>query len=77
MTAGNEVIDMGDNVAHGDPLYLFACHLEWHRKGNLAAYQELLRALNDTDEEIRIVAESLLERTSPRAPQEDIKAETW
>lgn len=49
-----------------DPLYLFACHLEWHTQGNLRAFQDLLAALDDPSEEVRIVAESLLGRPSPR-----------
>jgi hypothetical protein len=48
-----------------DPLYLFACHLEWEREGNLRAVQQLIAALDDLDEEARLVAESLLHRPSP------------
>jgi len=47
-------------------LYLFVCHLEWHGRRNLAAYEELLAALDDPDDKIRIVAEVLLQRSSPR-----------
>ena len=49
-----------------NPLYLFACHLEWLSKGRLDAYQELVAALDDYDEDIRKVAETLLHRSSPR-----------
>ncbi len=49
-----------------NPLYLFACHMEWCSKGRLDAYQELVAALDDCDEEIRRVAENLLHRVSPR-----------
>ena len=49
-----------------DPLYLFACHLEWHTKANIKAYQEIVAALDDRNPEIRAVAESLLHRLSPR-----------
>jgi hypothetical protein len=49
-----------------DPLYLFACHLEWHTEGSLLAFHELLAALNDPNEDVRLVAESLLGRPSPR-----------
>ncbi len=49
-----------------NPLYLFACHLEWCIKGRLDAYQELVAALDDPDEDIRSVAEHLLHRPSPR-----------
>jgi hypothetical protein len=51
---------MPENIIDRDPLYLFACHLEWRSRGNLAAYQELLAALNDDDCDIRTVAEVLL-----------------
>jgi hypothetical protein len=49
-----------------DPLYLFACHREWHTEGSLLAFQELLAALDNPIEEVRLVAESLLGRASPR-----------
>jgi hypothetical protein len=48
------------------PLHLFACHVEWCSKGKLDAYQELIAALDDPDDEIRSVAENLLHRSSPR-----------
>ena len=68
---------MPDNVGHRDPLYLFACHLEWHNKRNLAAYQELLAALDDSSDEIRTVAEVLLRRSSPR-PEPSVRGiEAW
>jgi hypothetical protein len=54
------VIEMPDTIGRGDPLYLFLCHLDWRRTRNLAAYQELLGALNDSDPEICLVAEALL-----------------
>jgi len=58
--------DMSEKIDHRDALYLFACHLEWRTKRNLAAYQELLAALDDHDRDIRLLAESLLHRSSPR-----------
>ncbi len=57
---------MSEEIGHRDILYLFACHLEWHIRRNLAAYQELLAALDDQDDDIRRLAESLLHRSSPR-----------
>ena len=57
---------MSEKIEHCDALYLFACHLEWNTKRNLAAYQELLAALDDQDGDIRNLAESLLHRSSPR-----------
>ena len=56
---------MPENVDYRDPLYLFARHLEWRNSKNLAAYQELLAALDDPNEKIRMVAEVLLHRSSP------------
>lgn len=53
-------------VPRRDPLYLFACHVEWHNERNLRAFQDLLAALDDPDEKVRIVAEILLGRPSPR-----------
>jgi len=68
---------MSDNVSHRDPLYLFACHLDRRNKRNLAAYQELVAALDDRDEEIRTVAEMLLHRSSPR-PEPSVRGvEAW
>lgn len=57
---------MSETIEHGDPLYLFLCHLEWHRTKNLAAYLELLAALDNPNPDIRILAESLLHRHSLR-----------
>jgi hypothetical protein len=56
---------MSEPMGQRDPLYLFACHLEWRYRGNLEAYQELLAALNDNDCEVRMVAEALLSRDRP------------
>ena len=53
-----------------DPLYLFACHLEWHHRSNLGAYQSLIAALDDSKNTIREIAELLLHRTSPRPKRE-------
>src|SRR5258708_29131055 len=53
-----------------DPLYLFACHLEWHHRRNLSAYQTLVSALDDSDHSIREIAELLLHRGSPRPQRE-------
>ena len=57
---------MSEEIGHRDALYLFACHLEWLTKRDLAAYQEFLAALDDHDGDIRRFAESLLHRSSPR-----------
>ena len=54
-----------------DPLYLFACHLEWRDRRNLDAHKELVAALDDHDEDIRQLAELLLHRSSPRPRAKD------
>ena len=59
-----------------DPIYLFACHLEWRDRGNLPAYHELTAALDDPDEGIRGVAEALLRR-SPRRQAGEKTVEAW
>jgi hypothetical protein len=56
---------MSEKIGNRDALYLFACHLEWLTKRNLAAYQELLAALDDQDGDIRRLAEYLLHGSSP------------
>jgi hypothetical protein len=61
---------MSKKTEHRDPSHLSACHLEWRVKHNLAAYQEILAALDDHDGEIRRLAESLLHRSSPRPARE-------
>jgi hypothetical protein len=49
-----------------DPLYLFASYLEWRIEGNLALLGELLAALADANEEVHLVAKSLITENSPR-----------
>lgn len=53
-----------------DTLFLFACHIKWRDNRDVKAYQELLAALDDPNEDIRAIAESLLQRASPR-PRRD------
>ena len=53
-----------------DPLYLFACHLDWQYRRNLGGYQALVAALDDSDQRIRVIAEMLLHRSSPRPQRE-------
>jgi hypothetical protein len=59
VTAGNQ-----------DPLFLFACHVEWHHQRNLRAYQALVAGLDDCDKRIRAIAETMLHRGSPRPQRE-------
>ncbi len=56
-----------------DPLYLLFCHLEWRNHENLAAYSELVAALDDRDPIIRELAQILLHRGSPRPKSTEIK----
>lgn len=60
------LLKMSEPMRQRDPLYLFAYHLEWHIKRNLVACTELLDALADPDPDIRLLAESLMQRKSPR-----------
>ena len=47
-----------------DPLYLFLCHLEWRNRHNLAAYNELVAALDGGEPAIRELARNLIHRQS-------------
>lgn len=49
-----------------DPLFLLLCRVEWHNNRNVAAYMELVAALDDPDPQIRDLAKDLIHRTSPR-----------
>jgi hypothetical protein len=68
---------MSDSVEQRDPLYLFACHLEWRDRRNVAAYQGLLAALDHPQKGIRVVAEVLLKRSSPRPQAGEKSADAW
>ena len=68
--------DMSEKITRRDALYLFACYLEWRTQQNLAAYHDLLAALDDRDGNIRRLAESLLRRSSPR-PERIANSESW
>jgi hypothetical protein len=57
-------------VGNQDPLFLFACHVEWHRQQDLRAYQALVAGLDDSDKRIRAIAEMMLHRCSPRPQKE-------
>lgn len=68
---------MSESVPHRDPLYLFACHLEWRNRRNLAAYEELVAAQDDADCDIRNVAKVLLHRSSPRPEPSETGVKNW
>jgi hypothetical protein len=74
---GIEPTKMPKDAGRHDPLYLFVCHLEWNGSRKLAAYQELLAALDDHDRNIRRLAEELLHRSSPRPAQTEIVIGAW
>jgi hypothetical protein len=57
-------------AGHRDPLYLFVCHVEWSHRQSLGAHQELVAALDDSDQAIRAMAEMMLHRYSPRPRRE-------
>jgi hypothetical protein len=57
-------------IAGHDPVFLFACQLEWRNRRNFGAYQALVAALDDSEKRIRAVAEMLLHRSSPRPQRE-------
>ena len=62
--------DHSNPVGHRDLLYLFACHVEWSHRQSLGAHQELVAALDDSDQAIRAMAEMMLHRYSPRPRRE-------
>src|SRR6266404_2191471 len=65
-----ELPERSSTVGHRDPLYLFVCHVEWSHRQSLGAHQELVAALDDSDQAIRAIAEVMLHRYSPRPHRE-------
>ncbi len=49
--------------AEFDPLYLFACGLNWHREGEPSAGWELINGVRSDDRNARIIAAELLAKT--------------
>ena len=78
MDASDHHRDHGRTCATGgrDPIYLFACHLEWRDRRNLGAYRELIAALDDPDPNIRCLAEALLQRSSPHPKSKTLTTAT-
>ena len=68
---------MSEKIGHRDVLYLFACHLEWRTERKLAAYPEIIAALDDQEGDIRRLAESLLQPSSPRPARTATGIESW
>jgi len=60
-----------------DPLYLFACQLEWERGSDPSAAWEVISAARSPHEDTRAHARSLLERSQQVKPQlpEEVPAE--
>jgi hypothetical protein len=63
-----------DATGGRDPIYLFACHLEWRDHRNLRAYHDLVAALDDRNQNIRRLAEALLHRSSPHPKSKTLNA---
>ncbi len=66
-----------DNPQATDALYLFACQVEWERRGDPSAAWEVISAARSLHAETRAHALSLLERSQQIKPQstEDLPAE--
>ncbi len=62
-----------ERMSDRDPLYLLLCQLEWRDHRNLAAYGELVAALDDRDPIIRELAQILLHRRSPRPKSTEVE----
>ena len=77
MNCETSAAEMSDNAGQPDPLYLFACHLEWDKRGNVAAYKELVSALRHPDSDIRLLAQVLLSRSSPRPQPREKRTQAW
>jgi CRP/FNR family transcriptional regulator, cyclic AMP receptor protein len=65
------------NFEGPDPLYLFACQLEWERRADPSAAWEVLSAARSPYADTRAHARSLLERTQQMKPQfpEDLSSD--
>jgi CRP/FNR family transcriptional regulator, cyclic AMP receptor protein len=67
-----------DNPQATDALYLFACQMEWERRGDPSAAWEVISAARSLHAETRAHALSLLERSQQiksQCPEEDVPAE--
>jgi CRP/FNR family transcriptional regulator, cyclic AMP receptor protein len=52
-----------------DPLYMFACQIEWERRGDPSAAWEVIAAARHADEDTRAHALALLERLQEPKPE--------
>ena len=58
-----------DNPETTDPLYLFACQVEWERRADPSAAWEVISATRSSNQDTRAHARSLLERSQESKPQ--------
>lgn len=61
-TTTGRALHMATSETNNDLLYLFGCCLTWRRQGDLGAYQDLVAALDDSNSEVQMLADSLLRR---------------
>lgn len=54
------LLDQDRKLNHADPLYLFACHIEWERREETTAGWELFAAAQSCNSETRAQARALL-----------------
>ena len=68
---------LGENPEATDPLYLFACQLEWERRADASAAWEVISAARSSHAETRAHARALLERSQQAKSQcpEEVPAE--
>ncbi len=58
-----------------DPLYVFACHVEWERCGDPSAAWEVIAAARHANENTRAHARALLERLQEPKPRSEMDCE--
>lgn len=66
---GREQVANRANPEEIDPLYLFACQVEWDRRADPSAAWEVISAARSSDGDTRAHARSLLERSQQPRPQ--------
>ncbi|MGB8915299.1 MAG: Crp/Fnr family transcriptional regulator [Candidatus Sulfotelmatobacter sp.] len=64
----NQVLHIG-NPETTDPLYLFACQVEWERRADPSAAWEVISATRSSNQDTRAHARRLLERSQESKPQ--------
>ncbi len=67
--AGLNQVSTKNSAPEIDPLYLFACQVEWDRRNDPSAAWEVISATRSSNEDTRAHARCLLERTQqPKSP---------